>query len=142
MTSSTGEAQYQGSTKQAVTWGLAGAAGFLLAIVGGFQILQGISALLHDELYLVGVRYVYLLDLTTWGWIHLILGVVAVATGVGVLFSQNWARVLGIIIAILSSIANFAFLPVYPLWALVIIAFNVAVIWALAVQTRHDDKLA
>ncbi|MEN0070277.1 MAG: hypothetical protein AAGC63_04630, partial [Propionicimonas sp.] len=114
MSSSTGQSEYQGSTRQAVTWGLAAAAGFLLAMVGGFQILQGISALVHDELYLVGVRYVFQFDLTTWGWIHLILGLVAVATGIGLLFGQTWARILGIVIAILSSIANFAFLPVYP----------------------------
>jgi len=141
MTASTGRSQYEGSTKQAVTWGLAGAAGFLLAMVGGFQILQGISALVHDELFLVGTRYVFQFDLTTWGWVHLLLGAVAVATGVGLLFGQTWARILGIIIAILGAIANFAFLPVYPLWALVIIAFNVAVVWALAVQTRHEDEL-
>ena len=108
-----------------------GFAGTMLITVALFQLLQGISAVGADTLYVSGVEYVYQLDVTSWGWIHIIVGAVALATGVGVLAAQAWAYIAGIVLAVLSSIANFAFLPYYPIWSAIILAFNVAVIWAL-----------
>ena len=69
--------------------------------------------------------------MASWGWIHIVVGAVALATGVGVLAAQAWAYTAGIVLGVLSSIANFAFLPYYPIWSAIILAFNVAVIWAL-----------
>ena len=56
-------------------------------------------------------------DITTWGWVHLVLGAIGVATGLGLLAGQTWARVTGVAIAVVASLANFAFLPYYPLWS-------------------------
>lgn len=140
MTNTPASDDYSGSGKQAAAWGLAGAAGFLLAMVGGFQILQGIAALVQDTVYVVGIEYIYKLDLATWGWIHLILGIIALGTGIGLLYAQTWARVIGIVVAVLGALLNFAFIPYYPFWAIIILAFYVAVIWALSVQLAHNDR--
>jgi hypothetical protein len=77
-------------------------------------------------------------DITTWGWIHLILGIVVALAGVGLLAGRSWARVVGITLAVLSAIANFMFIPHYPFWALLVIALDVFVIWALA---AHGGEL-
>ena len=77
-------------------------------------------------------------DITTWGWIHLVLGLVAVLVGGCILAGQAWAFITGIIIAGLSALTNFTFIPWYPLWAIVVIAFDIAVIWALCVRLGED----
>jgi hypothetical protein len=81
--------------------------------------------------------YIFSFDLTGWGWVHLLLGILAAVAGFAVLQGQTWARVVGIVLAGLSMIANFLFLPYYPLWSLLIIALDVAVIWALATYRRE-----
>jgi hypothetical protein len=63
-------------------------------------------------------EYLFQFDITTWGWIHLILGIVVALAGVGLLAGRTWARVVGITLAVLSAIANFMFIPHHPLWAL------------------------
>jgi len=108
--------------------------GTVLATVGLLQFFEGLSAVLNDNVYLSTSNYVYQFDLTTWGWIHLVMGVIAVGVGVAILASQPWAMAVGIGIAALSIMANFLFMPYYPLWALILIAINVAVIWALSVR--------
>jgi hypothetical protein len=113
-------------------------AGIVLQMVGGFQIIQGFVALLRDDYYLVTRNGLLLnLDYTAWGWTHLLIGLVAVCTGIGVMLGQTWARVLGIIIAVLSALANIAFLSAYPVWSTIIIAMDVLVIYALAVHGRE-----
>jgi len=80
----------------------------------------------------VATNNIYELSVSGWGWIHLVLGIVLAATGFFILTGQPWARKGGIGVAALSALANFLFIPYYPLWAVVIIALDVAVIWALA----------
>ena len=133
--------EYDSSTKGLVALGVTGFAGVMLATLGVFQILEAISALANDNLVLVGKEYAFQFDLTTWGWIHLILGIIAVAVGVGILMGQTWGRILGIMIAVLVSLANFAFLPYFPIWSLVIIGFSVFVIWALCTQLSNERDL-
>ncbi len=106
--------------------------------VGILQIFQGISALAKDDVFVVGPEYVYQFDLTTWGWIHLILGIVVVLVGLALLTGAMWARVCAIIIAALSIIANFLWIPWYPMWSILIIALDIVVIWA--VSTWETEK--
>ncbi|MFR9806961.1 hypothetical protein ACL02T_32400 [Pseudonocardia sp. RS010] len=117
--------------------GFAMFAGAVLLVVGICQALAGIAALFRDEVYVATPNYIYAFDVTAWGWVHLILGAAIALTGLGVLQGQTWARVVGIMLASLSIIANFLFLPYYPIWALVIIALDVAVIWALVREQRE-----
>jgi hypothetical protein len=110
----------------------------MLFLVGGFQIIEGFVAILRDEYFLVTRSGLMLtMDYTAWGWTHLILGLVLVATGIGVLAGQMWARVVGIVAAALSALANLAFLPAYPIWSAIIITADVLIIYALAAHGRE-----
>jgi hypothetical protein len=110
-------------------------AGVLMIMVGGFQALMGLVALFKDEYYQVTRSGLLVsVDYTTWGWVHLLLGAIACVAGVGVLVGQTWARVTGIVLAVLSALVNIAFLSAYPIWGVTVIALDVIVIYALAVH--------
>ncbi|MFI2642816.1 hypothetical protein [Streptomyces sp. NPDC018610] len=106
-------------------------AGVVLLVDGLLDILKGITAIASDDIYGRINNYVYHFNLTGWGWILLILGVISVVTGLALLTDALWARVVGVFMASLSLIANFLWLPYLPLWALISIALDAWVIWAL-----------
>jgi hypothetical protein len=109
----------------------------LMLLAGMFQVLVGLVAIFENEIYVQTRNYLFKFDVTTWGWIHLVVGIVVGLAGLGLLRGRTWARVAGISLAVLSAIANFLFIPYYPVWALLIIAVDVFVIWALAVHGRE-----
>jgi|SRR5215207_5733014 len=110
-------------------------AGIMMIMLGSFQAIEGLVALFDDEFYLVGKRgLVVSVDYTVWGWVHLILGIVAFFAGFAVMRGQVWGRTIGIILAVVSAIANMAFVAAYPVWSLIIITVDVLVIYALAVH--------
>jgi hypothetical protein len=111
-------------------------AGVLMVLTGLFQAAQGLVALVSDEFYVVGQEYVFQLDLTTWGWVHLVLGIVLVLGGVGLFSGATSARVLAVVLASFSIMANFLWMPHYPWWSLTIIAFDLFVIWAATAHGR------
>ncbi|MGI8311595.1 DUF7144 family membrane protein [Saccharopolyspora hattusasensis] len=111
-------------------------AGSLIAMVGVFNIIGGITALFRPTYYLVGTAQLLVFDFNAWGWFWLALGVVQVAAGVGCLYGQMWARMTGIGLAALSAIAHLAFLAAFPLWSLLVIALSVLVIYGLMVPPR------
>ncbi len=108
-----------------------------MIMIGVFHAIAGLVALFEDSFYVVAPNYVFEFDVTTWGWIHLIAGIVVVLAGSASCRGQTWARVVGIMLAVLSAIANFGFIPYYPVWSLLIIALDVFVIWALAAHGRE-----
>ncbi|GGY14808.1 DUF7144 family membrane protein [Streptomyces djakartensis] len=110
----------------------------MLMIAGILGIMRGIAAIAEDDVFLSTSDYVFEFDLTGWGWVHLILGAVAVAVSIGLFQASTWARVAGVIIAGLVIIANFLSLPYYPVWSVVMIAISGLVIWALC-TVRKDD---
>jgi len=110
--------------------------GVLLLVSSGMGLLQGIAAVADDELYAAGSDYLYQFDMTTWGTVHIVLAVIGAVVGVGILVGTAWAQVVGMIVAGISALTNFAFLPHYPWWAIVVIAIDGFVIWALSVQVR------
>ncbi|GAB7005716.1 hypothetical protein JCM18899A_31890 [Nocardioides sp. AN3] len=126
------------STRGLVALGVTSFAGVMLSTVAIFQILEGIAALAKDEVYVTGINYSYKFDVTSWGWIHLIIGIIALATGIAILFGQTWGRLLGIFIAILGTLSNFAFIPYYPVWSIVVIGFWILTLWALCTQLQDD----
>jgi len=116
-------------------------AAIMLVLVGAFQAIMGLVALFDDGYYLVpGTSLVVQVDYSTWGWIHLLLGVVAVIAGGGILAGQTWARIIGVILAGISALANMAFLAAYPIWSVLIITFDVIAIYALVVHGREVDR--
>lgn len=121
----------------AVGW--AAFAGSMLVLMGILDIIQGIVAIARDEFFVIGSEWVFEFDTTTWGWIHLIFGTVIMLAGFGIFTGNVLARTVGVIVAGLGVIANFAWLPYYPVWSSILIAVGVAVIWAL---TAHGRDIA
>lgn len=113
----------------------------MMIVIGIFQIVVGLTAIFEDTFYVLSDNYLFGFNVRTWGWIHLALGVFVAAGGVAVLAGQLWARVVGIVLAALSAIGNFLFLPYYPLWSMLIIATDIAVIWALTRYGRDEALL-
>ena len=114
-------------------------AGIMLVTIGLFDIFQGIVALINDDFAVLVENGVLVVDLTTWGWIHIIVGAVLVLAGAGVLSGSVWGRSLGVIVAILNALAQLTIMPAYPFWALIIIALDVLVIYALVVHGREVE---
>jgi hypothetical protein len=112
-------------------------AAIMMIMAGIWQALAGLVAIFENEFYVATRNYLFQFDATTWGWIHLLLGVLVGLAGLGLLAGQTWARVVGITLAVLSAIANFLFIPYYPFWSMLIIALDVFVIWALAAHGRE-----
>src|SRR5512132_783724 len=113
-------------------------AGILMIMVGCFQFSEGLVAVFNDTFYVTTRNYIFQFDATTWGWIHLIVGVIVAFAGWGLLSGRTWARVVAITLAVLSAIANFLFIPYYPFWSLLLITLDVFVIWAL---TAHGGDM-
>jgi hypothetical protein len=103
----------------------------MMTLAGTFQVLAGLVALFNDEFFVVTRNYTFDLDVTAWGWIHLILGLAVLTTGLALYGRRTWAGVAAIMFAMLSALSNFFFIPYYPVWALVVIGLDVWVIWAL-----------
>jgi hypothetical protein len=116
--------------------GLTVFAAVMMIMVGLFQAIAGVVALFNDTFYVVGEKYVFQFDVTTWGWVHLILGIVIAVAGFFLFRGAVWARTVGVILASLSALVSFAWLPYYPFWAIAIIALDVFVIWALTAHGR------
>jgi hypothetical protein len=114
-------------------------AAIMLLIAGSFQILAGLAGIFENEFYVRTTNYFLEFDVTAWGWIHLIWGVLVLLAGLGLLQGSLWGRTLGVIGASVSALINFAFIPYYPVWSILIIAVDVAIIWAL---TAHGQDIA
>src|SRR4051812_4189036 len=112
--------------------------GVMLIMLGSFQIIQGLVALFDDGFYLVRSNGLVVdVNYNTWGWIHLIIGVVGVLAGLGLLVGNMAARIVGIAAAFLSALVNLAFISAYPVWSTILIALDVIVIYAIVVHGRE-----
>lgn len=127
-----------GSGRRFAVAGLTGFAAAIMILSGIWGALLGIAAIAKDKWFVIGPNYVYKIDTTTWGWIHLVLGIVVAVAGVCLLLGQTWARMTALVLAFISAIAQFMFLPYFPLWTILIIALDIFVIWALAVGDRVE----
>ncbi len=111
-------------------------AAVMMVMIGIWHAMAGLVAIIEDEFYVVGAQYVFQFDTTSWGWIHIILGIVILFAGFGLLSGAVWARTVGVILAVISGIAAFAWLPYYPIWGVLLAAGAIAVIWALTAHGR------
>ena len=113
-------------------------AGVIMVMLGTFEAIAGLVALFNDEYYLVTRSGLAVsVDYTAWGWVHLLLGIIVAMAGLGVMVGQMWARVVGIIVALVSAVVNIAFLAAHPVWSTIIITLDVLVIYALTVHGRE-----
>lgn len=122
-----------------VGWLLFG--GIMLITLGLFQVFQALIALIDDEFRVAVDGGILVFDVTAWGWVHLIIGVLLVIAGVGVLRGALWGRILGVTIAALNLIAQLTILPVYPIWALIIVTLDAFVIYALVVHGQEAARI-
>jgi hypothetical protein len=112
--------------------------GLMMIVAGTFHAMAGLVGLFNDSYWLVpSSDLVVTVDYTTWGFVHLVLGVLAIAAGAGILAGQAWARVAGVVLAVISALVNIAFLAAFPLWAMLIIALDVLVIYALIAHGKE-----
>ena len=111
-------------------------ASFILILVGIFHAIDGLAAIINNSFYVPVGDYVFKFDVTTWGWIHLIGGIIILIAGFSLYGGAVWARTIGVIAALISAIASFAAVPFYPIWSIIVIALDVAVIWALTLHGR------
>jgi hypothetical protein len=116
--------------------GYAAFASVLLLMAGIFHFIVGLVAVIEDDFYVVGAEWVFEFDVTSWGWIQMVVGILVFLAGLGILSGNVVARTVGVVLAGLSAVVNFAWLPYYPVWSIVMIALAVAVIWALTVHGR------
>ncbi|MGW2033286.1 MULTISPECIES: DUF7144 family membrane protein [Streptomyces] len=113
-------------------------AGVLMVCSGLLALFQGIAAVTADAVYYRIGSYIYKMNLTGWGTIHIVIGALVLATGVGLLMHVPWARVVGMVLVAFSLITQFLFLPYAPVWSLVLLAIDVFVLWALA--SGHESR--
>ena len=125
-----------GSPPSGAAMGLIMFAGIMMILAGMFQAIQGIVALVNDTFYVVGQKWVFSFNITTWGWIHLLAGVLLVVAGYFLFQGAVWARVVGVGVAVISAVLSFMSLPYYPIWSILIITLDVFIIWALTVHGR------
>jgi hypothetical protein len=114
-------------------WAIGGItfAATMLVLIGIFQAIAGLVAIFDDDFYVVTQNYTFDLDTSAWGWIHLLLGIILVVVGYFLFAGAAWAGVTAIVLAVISAVANFFFIPYYPFWSILVIALDVWVIWAL-----------
>ena len=111
-------------------------AAIMLVLNGSFQIIAGLSGIFKNEFYVATPNYLLELDASAWGWIHLIWGLLVLVGGFGLFTGSLWGRTLGVIAAAGSALVAFAFIPLYPIWSIVVISVDVTVIWALTAHGR------
>ncbi|MEW9520294.1 DUF7144 family membrane protein [Streptomyces tubercidicus] len=113
-------------------------AAVLMIFGGAMAFLEGISAIAKDDVFVSTRNYVFSFSLTGWGWIHLILGIIILLAGVALLSTgAMWARIVGVILAGLGALANFLWIPHYPFWAIVLVAIDIFIIWALCTNDHQ-----
>jgi hypothetical protein len=111
-------------------------AGIMMVIGGIWWVIIGLIALVNDNFYVVTEEYIFQFNVTTWGWIHLLLGILVALAGIYLFTGAVWARIIGVAVAIVWMIAAFAWLPYAPVWAIALLAIAVFIIWALTVHGR------
>ena len=114
-------------------------AGIIMIVGGSFQIIAGLAALINPDSF-TAVDSIFEQTAESWGWWHLIVGVIVVLAGLGVFTGNVLARIVGVIGATVSAIAAFVWLPIRPIWGILVIAVDLAVIWALTAHGRDIQK--
>lgn len=127
------------NNKQLSGWvGWIGFAGFMLLLAGTFHVIAGLVALFKDDIYFVGPNNTWLLDYSQWGWVHILGGIIAIVAANSLVQGKTFGRTFAVVVAGLSAVANMAFVPVYPIWSIMIVTIDILIIWAVIV---HGSEL-
>ena len=110
----------------------------MMLMIGVFQIIAGLVAIIDDDFYVVTQNYTFDIDTSAWGWIHLLIGILLLLAGYGLYSGATWGAAVAIVMAVLAAVENFFFIPYYPFWSILVIALCVWVIWALTRSGATD----
>lgn len=121
-------------SEAAVGWTMFAA--IMMLVLGGWWAIAGLAGVLKDDVFVLTTNYVFRFNVTTWGWIHLILGIIVFLAGLGLFSGAVWARTVGVVLAAVSMVIAFAWLPWYPFWALLLVTVSIFVLWALIAHGR------
>ena len=111
----------------------------LMILIGLWWFMVGCVGIVQDDIFLTTSKYVFKFSSTTWGWIHVVLGVIVAAAGLAIFRGAVWGRTVGVLMAAISCLIGFAWLPAYPVWGVILVAASVFVIWAL---TIHGNEVS
>jgi len=109
----------------------------IMLVLGVWQVLAGLTAVVRDGLYATAATYTYAFSTTAWGWLVVLLGVLIAGTGIAVLQGRKWGDTAAVVLACLTMIVNFLLIPLYPIWPSLIIALGITLIWALTTPGRQ-----
>jgi hypothetical protein len=123
------------TSREPITSGLLSFAGFLICVVGFFNVVDGLTSLSKRNFYLVPSSRLLIFNFTAWGWIWIIVGILQIIVGASILARRTWARTAGIALILLAVAGQFAFMNAFPLWSMVIIAVSLVAIYLLMVPT-------
>lgn len=136
--SATGYNQTAGYDQRTGWTGWIAFAGVMMILGGALNLFYGIIAAVNDDWAVWTNRAVVYLDISAWGWVHIIVGLIVLLSGFGVFSGNILARTVGVVIAGISLVVNFLFLPAYPIWSIIVITIDALVIWAL---TAHGGEM-
>lgn len=134
MESSASRRDYERQVQERQPTGWTVFAGALMLIVGSLDALWGLAAILNDDVVFVGGQGVIIADVTMWGWVHLILGSIVAASGLGLFAGAEWARFTAIFFVTINAVAQIVWFPAAPLWAFLIILLDVTIIYQLTAR--------
>jgi len=106
----------------------------MIVVLGVINVIHGLAALFLDNVFVTGSKGALVLDVTQWGWVHIVLGLLLVLIGVWLVRGVLWARVLGVVVVMVNMVTQMMMLPAYPFWSVVVIAFDAVVLWAITVH--------
>jgi hypothetical protein len=132
----------QGGSRITVWSGWIWFAAILMVLSGVFNAVEGLVALFNRSFYVSNGEHLVLLDLTTWGWLHLLLGGLVGLAGIALLSGAVWARVVAVVLAAINAVAQMAFITAYPVWSTIVIILCIVVIWALVVHGNETGDLS
>jgi hypothetical protein len=116
-------------------------AGIMMAILGTMSAINGLIALFNDEAYIVTDQNVIGLDFTTWGWVHLIVGIIVVFAGFGLMSGAIWARLVAALLAGVVIVEQFGTIQAYPFWSVAMIGISIAIIYSVCTMGRVDEEV-
>jgi hypothetical protein len=131
------DVQYESQGPSGFALGMTLVAAVFMMIGGLFDFFSGLAALIRGSFFVTLPHYAFSVSITGWGWLHLVIGALVFAAGAALLTDHLWARIAGVVIASISAVMNFVMLPYQPVWAVVIIALDIFIVWALLSPRRH-----
>jgi hypothetical protein len=115
-------------------------ASYMLIVVAVFQMIAGFVAIFSSDLYIASANHLLVLDYTQWGWVHVLIGAVLLLSAASLMAGRTWGRIVAIIVATMSAIANFGFIWAYPLWSILMIVMDITIIYSVAMYGGRQPR--